>query len=260
MTDAGVRVAVRPPSSRKRRLSAARGGQSHAKDQPVNRRNTSRLPTDPSIPQSQPAWAPVLASCLHRQAQSVVDAFGMVGLPIAALGRDGNVLAANEPLMALMPSVVREIGDRLRLNDSLADRLIADALLGPSASQGAAAARGIPVRTADRRPAGIVFVIPIERLHNELAASIYGLLIFLTVRSQPATNSLVLQRLFGLSPAEARVARGIIGGQTLEAIAGDFGVSRETVRSQLKTVLAKTGVKRQLDLAVLMANLQLLKV
>ena len=65
--------------------------------------------------------------------------------------------------------------------------------------------------------------------------------------------------MFGLSPAEARVASGIAGRQTLEAIARDFGISRETVRSQLKTVFAKTGAKRQLDLAVLLSCVHLPK-
>jgi hypothetical protein len=39
----------------------------------------------------------------------------------------------------------------------------------------------------------------------------------------------LLQGLFDLSPAEARVARGIAERQTLEAIADDLGISRETV-------------------------------
>ena len=64
----------------------------------------------------------------------------------------------------------------------------------------------------------------------------------------------LLQGLFDLSPAEARVACGIAERQTIEAIADELGVSRETVRCQLKSVLAKTGTKRQLDLALLLVG------
>ena len=39
----------------------------------------------------------------------------------------------------------------------------------------------------------------------------------------------VLQGLFDLTPAEARVARGIGEGRTIETIAMAFGTSRETV-------------------------------
>ena len=63
----------------------------------------------------------------------------------------------------------------------------------------------------------------------------------------------VLQGLFDLTPAEARVARAIAERRTVEAIAGMLGVSRETVRTQLKSVLAKTGMARQADLAALLA-------
>ena len=47
---------------------------------------------------------------------------------------------------------------------------------------------------------------------------------------------------------------GIGERQTVDAIAEGLGISRETVRTQLKAVLAKTGATRQADLAALLAG------
>jgi DNA-binding CsgD family transcriptional regulator len=64
----------------------------------------------------------------------------------------------------------------------------------------------------------------------------------------------VLQGLFDLTPAEARVARGIGEGRTIDAIALASGVTRETVRTQLAAVLAKTGLNRQAELVALLSG------
>ncbi|MFP1677444.1 helix-turn-helix transcriptional regulator [Alloalcanivorax sp. C16-2] len=55
--------------------------------------------------------------------------------------------------------------------------------------------------------------------------------------------------LFDLTPAEARVARGVAEGRDLASLAGDQGVAIETVRGQLKSVFRKTGTSRQNELA-----------
>ena len=65
-------------------------------------------------------------------------------------------------------------------------------------------------------------------------------------------NAEVLSGLFDLTPAEARVAREIASGETINTIAQARTLSRETVRNQLKGVLAKTGLSRQSDLAALL--------
>jgi DNA-binding CsgD family transcriptional regulator len=57
-----------------------------------------------------------------------------------------------------------------------------------------------------------------------------------------------------MTPAEARVAHAVAQCQTIGAIADSFGLSQETVRSQLKSALAKTGVARKLDLATVLAG------
>ncbi len=51
----------------------------------------------------------------------------------------------------------------------------------------------------------------------------------------------------GLSPAELRVFSSIVAGQSLTEIARSNGVKRETVRTQLKSIFAKTGTASQAD-------------
>jgi DNA-binding CsgD family transcriptional regulator len=65
-------------------------------------------------------------------------------------------------------------------------------------------------------------------------------------------DPLVLEGLFDLTTAEARVARAVSIGQSVNSIASENAVSLETVRSQLKMVLHKTGTHRQSELAALL--------
>jgi DNA-binding CsgD family transcriptional regulator len=53
---------------------------------------------------------------------------------------------------------------------------------------------------------------------------------------------------FGLTPAECRLTALLIAGRSLQEASVQLGVSRHTVRSQLKEVFAKTGVNSQADL------------
>lgn len=63
-----------------------------------------------------------------------------------------------------------------------------------------------------------------------------------------------LETLFGLSPAEARLAQLLADGMSMEEAALQLGVSRNTVRSQLQAVFAKTGTNRQGDLVRLLLS------
>jgi DNA-binding CsgD family transcriptional regulator len=58
----------------------------------------------------------------------------------------------------------------------------------------------------------------------------------------------ILRELYRLSDAEARVSWRLANGEALEEIAAAEGASRETVRSQLKRIFAKTGTRRQSEL------------
>lgn len=54
-----------------------------------------------------------------------------------------------------------------------------------------------------------------------------------------------LQQLFGFTPTEARFALLLAKGNTLDEAATTMGVSRNTARTHLRSMFAKTGVSRQ---------------
>lgn len=68
-------------------------------------------------------------------------------------------------------------------------------------------------------------------------------------------NPVQLARSYGLSPAEIRVFMGIVSGNNVTAIAEAAGIGRETVRSQLKSIYAKTGTHSQSDIVRLASGL-----
>ncbi len=61
--------------------------------------------------------------------------------------------------------------------------------------------------------------------------------------------------MFALSPAEARLARALCHGETLEEYASAQGVKLTTVKTQLRAVFAKTQTDRQVTLVGLITGI-----
>lgn len=61
----------------------------------------------------------------------------------------------------------------------------------------------------------------------------------------------VLCQLYGLTQAEARLAGELASGHSMEKIAEKFKLSKNTIRTQLKSCFQKTGVNRQTELVKL---------
>lgn len=103
----------------------------------------------------------------------------------------------------------------------------------------------------------IVHLVPARGVAQDffLSASVMMLVTPVESASAPATG--VLQGLFDLTPAEAKVAEGICGALSVNAVTASLGVKRETVRAHLKAVMAKTGVKRQTELIGILAGKQI---
>ena len=68
-----------------------------------------------------------------------------------------------------------------------------------------------------------------------------------------------LMDFFGLSRAEARLARAICHGDSVEEYARDQGLRLPTVRTQLSLVFNKTGTDRQAELVRLVAGIPVVR-
>lgn len=67
-------------------------------------------------------------------------------------------------------------------------------------------------------------------------------------------NREVLMTLYGLTASEARLACALARGRELAELGPEWRVSRETLRTHLKRVLAKTGTNRQAELVRLLTG------
>ncbi|WP_310538544.1 helix-turn-helix transcriptional regulator [Phenylobacterium sp.] len=76
------------------------------------------------------------------------------------------------------------------------------------------------------------------------------------VREGPRTPSAQLLRIaFGLTTAEGEIALALASGRPREAIAIQRGVTINTLRQQIKTILAKVGVNREAELVLAVQRL-----
>lgn len=64
-----------------------------------------------------------------------------------------------------------------------------------------------------------------------------------------------ISELFGLSPAESRLAAALTRGKKLSEIAWDANVEITTLRTQLSSILKKVGVERQVDLVQTLSSI-----
>jgi DNA-binding CsgD family transcriptional regulator len=84
------------------------------------------------------------------------------------------------------------------------------------------------------------------------------LLTIIDLDAMPRPSVAVLQQIWRLTLAEATVAAELTRGTPVAELAGKFGVSRTTLRTQLASVFAKTGTRRQQELVALLSRLILL--
>lgn len=103
------------------------------------------------------------------------------------------------------------------------------------------------------RPSGgpplVALATPLPASSLLSAASQAAVALFLRdPANEPVASNERLERLYGLTAAEARLAVRLAAGEPLDEAADGLGVSRETVRSQLKAIFDKTNTRRQGEL------------
>jgi DNA-binding CsgD family transcriptional regulator len=112
----------------------------------------------------------------------------------------------------------------------------------------------IPIAATIEQPAFIVHVVPVRNAANDIFAAASCVLVIAAVAHPEIASTQTIQGLFDLTPTEARIARGIAAGKTVDDLAHEACLAVETVRNQLKSVFNKTGVSRQAELVGLLVG------
>ena len=81
-----------------------------------------------------------------------------------------------------------------------------------------------------------------------------SVVVFVFSDNNATTPGIIFREIYGLSPMQSVVCEKLVEGLTLREIADLLGVKKETVRSHLKMIFQRTGVRRQSELIRLLVN------
>ena len=185
-------------------------------------------------------------------------ALDMLSTGLIFFGTKGNVVLMNRSAMAC----VAERDGLLATREALrAERSAESALLEKTISQAASAlngnalsAGGTVMISRRSRPPLQIQISPIRNSVIQTSQPIAAVAFVNDSLRQHRPTQEVLRVLFGLTPAECRVALLLGDGHAPRKIANMVGVTDSTVRSQIKSIFSKTGVRRQGELIRLLLN------
>lgn len=187
------------------------------------------------------------AKLRFERAKAAVEAFELASVPAAIVRSDGRAIAANDLFVALRPQIA--IGARDRICVGLPG---AAALLEAALRQKATDEKGQPLSIAipaagDAAPL-VLHVLPARGVAQDIFGAATALLIVTRLDGRAAPDTGLLRALFDLTPMEAKVAQAVLVGRDSNEIADQFGISGETFKTHMKSVLQKTGFRRRGDL------------
>jgi DNA-binding CsgD family transcriptional regulator len=223
----------------------------------VMTRRTERGPVERAVVQKLDELRPHLARSAFlsarlqlERARIASETLAALGLPALVLNDQSKVLAANSLIEALSGYVQWRAQDRVSLKDKAADKLLRDGIAAIDVAGGSV--RSFPVRDTSAEAMMVAHVIPIRLSARDIFVRCAAALVLTPVTLPQAPPVELVQSLFDLTPAEARVARSLAAGKTVDAIASARGVSQNTVRDQVRGILEKTGCHRQVDIVALL--------
>lgn len=190
-----------------------------------------------------------------EKVQAAVTALELVGIPAAVLDEQGQAITTNGLLDNLNPAVIQARPRRLALAHEGADALLSNTLANLRTTVALGLNQSIPVPATAEHPPVVVHIHPVRGAARDIFTRATAILLVTPVETSEVPSASVIQGLFDLTPAEARVARGLAAGQTVSDIAQTHQTSETTVRNQVRAVFAKTGMHRQADLVGLLRGI-----
>ena len=198
------------------------------------------------------ARSALLASRLaFERIQSANEAFGMTGLPSAAIDAQGNLIDCNKLFENRRDQALIGAANKVRLANEDANQVLDQCLaaIRTGAPGLPLASRSIALPRTKDGDAAVLHLVPVRGYARDIFTSAAYFVILTPLAGDRLAPAELIQGLFDLTTMEARVARALATGKDIDGTAQIFGISRETVRAHLKNIFAKTGFSRQTDLA-----------
>jgi DNA-binding CsgD family transcriptional regulator len=91
------------------------------------------------------------------------------------------------------------------------------------------------------------YVVPVPGANHPADRSVVAMMFVTDPESTLPNFPEKLRQIYHLSPTEAQLAEALVNGRSLKQFAVERGTSLNTVRTQLRSLAAKVGAKRQVD-------------
>jgi DNA-binding CsgD family transcriptional regulator/PAS domain-containing protein len=176
------------------------------------------------------------------------------------LAVDGRIVFGNEAAQTLLRDgeLLRDSQGFLTLADAKAERALRDTLAMAARGDSALGGRGAAIELApEQDDRWLAHALPLTSGARQLAGKTHSAAVALFVRRASLDLQLPLDtigKLYDLTAGELRVLQAIVDVGGVPAIAEKYGISAGTVRTHVKSIFNKTGVKRQADLIKLVAT------
>lgn len=200
------------------------------------------------------ARAAMVASRLQlERARAMTTALKAIGVAAAVITLKGTLRAANDLFEPMIGRLVHDGPMGLRLDNPEANSLMRDALERMRISL--SHARSIPLPASGDEPARILHLVPIAGDARDLFSGPCVMMVVTGGSRAGSVQAQLLETLFDLTPTEARIARDLAASKSAADVAQETGKSVGTVRVQIKSILAKTGLGSQKALVALLKDL-----
>jgi DNA-binding CsgD family transcriptional regulator len=189
-----------------------------------------------------------------RQAGRLLDS---VRLPLLLLDASVRVLAGNRQGLSLIRRSIATPGHAYDFISGLPSEQFRLAVRRACGLAGSVAGGSFVRRRSDQAPDERLLILPASGIESG-SADAAALLIVVRADDQCNPATLLLQQLFGFTPAESRLASLILQGYSPTEAAIQLRVRLATVRSQLSSLLRKAGASKQAELVRRLSPLMML--
>ncbi|MEI8716342.1 helix-turn-helix transcriptional regulator [Mesorhizobium sp. ISC11] len=206
--------------------------------------------------------AATTAAALHYvQAEGAVEAFERMSIGAVVIDDGGRAILINKIAYALMGDGLQIRQSRLEATNTI-DAAALNAMVHACASLSNVAQLSPPQIVAVRRPSGKnayqLSACPLSKRSVDIFGDARALILIVDPAQRRRPTTEVLRTQFGLTVSEAKLAKILAEGHSLEGAANLVCITEESARSYLKSIFSKTETHRQGQLVALLATMGLL--